>query len=736
MYRSFKRIMGGALAGVSALALTIPVAPAAFADGPNSGDPGVARISTVSGGVDVHRTDVNGDYAAALNAPVTVGDYIETQNGGRTEIEFDHATVLRIAPQTQLRFTHLTPDSHELQLAQGTVELRLFHDVGGHPVVETPSADVRPDENGRYRITVDGAGNTIVTVRSGHVDVSTQGGFAAQTLGPGQTVEIAGAGRSAQFRPTNAVAYDSFDGWCDARDGGWSHVQNWTYVDAGMVGENDLSDYGQWQSDPQYGQVWTPTDVASDWSPYSDGRYVWEADFGWTWVGAEPWGYAPYHYGRWFYASDRWCWTPGAYDDGNDYYAYQPAVVGFFALGAGIGIGFSIGDVGWVPLAPGEAYHPWWGTNGSGFNASARYENLGYAGGYYRNARYGAVAVSGRDFADGNFRHARRFDQKQVGRATAFSGVVPIVPTSRNLAFGPRQTGRIRTVASSRNFSRMTAPRVTRVAFATQRNTVASLGRKQHPAYASSIARQVKAPNRGAGFTSVVARNEATTNRTNDHRAIGAAAIGGAAVGAAAMAHYRATHSNVASHAARPSVWNRFGGKTANQTTPNRTTTGLARNAYAKNRAAYTAPRTATTHTYVAPHAATHTYVAPHAATHTYVAPHAATHTYAAPHAATHTYVAPHAATRTYVAPHAATHTYAAPRTYTTTHSYTAPHATYHAPVAPKTYVAPHYTAPRTYTAPHYTAPVTQHVAPVTHVAPHPGPPAHPNPPHGDDHHR
>ena len=32
--------------------------------------------------------------------------------------------------------------------------------------------------------------------------------------------------------------------------------------------------------------------------------------YGLTWVSNEPWGYAPYHYGRWANASNEWVWVP------------------------------------------------------------------------------------------------------------------------------------------------------------------------------------------------------------------------------------------------------------------------------------------------------------------------------------------------------------------------------------------------------------------------------------------
>jgi hypothetical protein len=290
---------------------------------------------------------------------------------------------------------------------------------------------VRPDEAGRYRVTVDGSGNTIVEVRSGHVDVVTQGGFATQTLGAGQAIQIAGLGRDARFRNASLLAYDSFDGYCDGRDGNWSRVADYSYSDAGMVGEADLSSYGSWSSDPQYGSVWTPSNVDAGWSPYSNGNWVWGGNYGWTYVGNESWGYAPYHYGRWFRGDrDRWYWQPGRADYGS-YYSYRPAVVGFFGIGAGFGLSFAIGNIGWVPLAPGEAFNPWWGGPGfryGGFGSGTYIVNNTYN--YYRNARYprAAIVVSGRDFAAGRFGHPLRLSGPNAFvHAVGFRGVIPIV---------------------------------------------------------------------------------------------------------------------------------------------------------------------------------------------------------------------------------------------------------------------------------------------------------------------
>jgi hypothetical protein len=135
-------------------------------------------------------------------------------------------------------------------------------------------------------------------------------------------------------------------------------------VVAQMTGVNELSSYGAWDQSPQYGAIWYPS-VAVGWAPYREGHWAYVAPWGWTWVDAAPWGFAPFHYGRWIQDGGRWGWVPAGYAGGvygPDYQpVYAPAVVGFLGLGVGVAITAAIlssGSIGWVPLAPGEAYYP------------------------------------------------------------------------------------------------------------------------------------------------------------------------------------------------------------------------------------------------------------------------------------------------------------------------------------------------------------------------------------------
>ena len=100
--------------------------------------------------------------------------------------------------------------------------------------------------------------------------------------------------------------------------------------------DRELSWAGEWMDTPEYGTVWRPTHVDSDWRPYTLGRWEW-TEAGWAWISEEPFGWATYHYGRWAYAGDGvgWLWLPGR--------VWAPAWVAFR---------WGDGYAGWCPLGP------------------------------------------------------------------------------------------------------------------------------------------------------------------------------------------------------------------------------------------------------------------------------------------------------------------------------------------------------------------------------------------------
>jgi hypothetical protein len=74
---------------------------------------------------------------------------------------------------------------------------------------------------------------------------------------------------------------------------------------------DNLSPYGYWVDNPDYGYAWIP-DVPSDFTPYHTNGYWTYTNLGWTWVSYYSWGWAPFHYGRWLFDSYYgWMWVPG-----------------------------------------------------------------------------------------------------------------------------------------------------------------------------------------------------------------------------------------------------------------------------------------------------------------------------------------------------------------------------------------------------------------------------------------
>jgi hypothetical protein len=116
-------------------------------------------------------------------------------------------------------------------------------------------------------------------------------------------------------------------------------------VDLGFF-YDDLAPYGNWIERPSYGWVWTPRAVASSWRPYQNGHWVY-SDEGWVWVTDEPYGWATYHYGRWYDDPELgWSWVPGdtwgpswvSFQGGDDYVGWAP-----LPPGVDVSVGFSGG---------------------------------------------------------------------------------------------------------------------------------------------------------------------------------------------------------------------------------------------------------------------------------------------------------------------------------------------------------------------------------------------------------
>src|SRR5208337_1992221 len=424
---------------------------------------GVARISLIHGDVSTQRGDSKDWSAAALNAPVLAGDRVSTGDKARTELQLDYANMLRLAEHSQANITQLSRSQIQIQLGHGMANYSVFKNSDADAEIDTPNVAIRTERReSSFRILVTADDHTEVLVRKGEVEVTTpQGGT---RVGQNQFITIQGAGDQAQYKIGEAPARDDFDQWNTDRDNMIRNSVSRRRTNDYYVGTEDLDSHGTWSEVPDYGPVWRPT-VDPGWAPYRAGRWVYEPYWGWTWVSYDPWGWAPYHYGRWMMYDGAWAWWPGpAY--GYPFYRpiWAPAYVSFFGFGGGFGFGFGggWGSIGWLPLGPGDFFHPWWGRYGGRFGEGrfGEYNRGGFsplrAGSRFSNVNLamhdthfrGATSVSGREFGTGHM-SAQAVSHGQFQNARFSTGRLPVTPGRESFS----ASGRPAAASTTRNVS-------------------------------------------------------------------------------------------------------------------------------------------------------------------------------------------------------------------------------------------------------------------------------------------
>jgi hypothetical protein len=315
----------------------------------------VARLNYIQGSISFQPGGESDWVQANPNRPLTTGDNLWADRGSRGELHIG-STSIRIGSETGIIFLNLDDRTVQIQLAEGSLNVTVRRMEGGDAFeIDTPNLAFTLDRPGNYRVDVRPDGSaTAITVRSGE----------GEATGGGNEFHM-DSGDYATFSGTDTLTYDGgdaarpddFDNWCRSRDDREEHSESARYVSRDVIGYDDLDDYGQWRTVPDYGTVWFPTRVSAGWAPYRFGHWAWIAPWGWTWVEDEPWGFAPFHYGRWAEVGGGWCWVPGPVVVRP---VYAPALVVFVGgprFGTSVSFGGG-GGVGWFPLGPREVYVP------------------------------------------------------------------------------------------------------------------------------------------------------------------------------------------------------------------------------------------------------------------------------------------------------------------------------------------------------------------------------------------
>lgn len=369
-----------------------------------------ARLQFLNGSVSVQPHGTDEWVGGAMNRPLTNSDNIWADKNSRAEISVGTG-LIRIDSESSLTLTNISDNMIQLQLHQGAlnVHVRRLYD-GETYEVDTPNQAFTIRKPGDYRFDVDpDKDRTVITVWRGEGESAGNG--PSVRIREGQQAKFTN-GTSMQSDIHSAPSRDDFDQWAYSRDHKLDNSRSARYVSPDVVGYEDLDEYGQWRDTPDYGNVWVPSQVDAGWAPYRNGHWIWVDPWGWTWSEDEPWGYAPFHYGRWVYYNNYWGWAPGPI------YArpyYSPALVAWFG-GPGWGVSFGFGGgygYGWCPLGFGEPFIPWYGVSRGYFNrvniTNTRITNINITNIYNNNYRHGGrFGNSGHD-GWGNGRNNLRY---------------------------------------------------------------------------------------------------------------------------------------------------------------------------------------------------------------------------------------------------------------------------------------------------------------------------------------
>src|SRR5271170_3003901 len=76
----------------------------------------VARIAVLNGDVSVRRGDSGDVVAAAVNGPLMADDRLLTGASARAEVQLDSANVVRIGPNSEVRFSGMDVKYFQMQV--------------------------------------------------------------------------------------------------------------------------------------------------------------------------------------------------------------------------------------------------------------------------------------------------------------------------------------------------------------------------------------------------------------------------------------------------------------------------------------------------------------------------------------------------------------------------------------------------------------------------------------------
>jgi FecR protein len=305
----------------------------------------IIRLSLVQGDVRILH-DSKGDplandkapwERAELNLPIRQHDVLATDNG-RAEVEFENGAMAFINENSVLEFFDLSLDDGSLTtrliLRQGTGSF--YVNPARDDYFSVTGGDFTAEAAGRANFRMDNFddGSTVAVVK-GQVNVVHKNDTKLLVKGQGLTMSASDATANVSSAPQS----DDFDRWVSGREDSVVTATNaamhYSNSPSYVSGFGDLYTYGGFYPIAGMGYGWQPYGVGLGWSPFDYGNWFYGPQFGWSFIGSQPWGWLPYHYGGWFFQPGiGWLWTPTGFGGGNVGVKYHPVTATFVRSGS------------------------------------------------------------------------------------------------------------------------------------------------------------------------------------------------------------------------------------------------------------------------------------------------------------------------------------------------------------------------------------------------------------------
>ena len=248
------------------LSRLLPVLALSLAGAAAMAQSGPAGLTHIEGSVAFAPAGATEWSDARPRRPVTRGDRLWTDKGGRAEVQLASAT-LHMDSEAFVEVVALGRNSLQASLNEGTVNVRVRQGEGGDTLeINTPQLAFRALQPGDYRIDVDPAqGTTRVAVRSGTAMLYGVGGGALQ-LQAGQ--QAAFSGRDLRVAGQAAPLDQGFDRWA---------------ADRNRIEDQLIAARRAQQAQAGHQQSGSSR-AMPNWMPNQHGYWQWIAPWGWTWV--------------------------------------------------------------------------------------------------------------------------------------------------------------------------------------------------------------------------------------------------------------------------------------------------------------------------------------------------------------------------------------------------------------------------------------------------------------------